>query len=595
MEFSASQYDKTIPSKSTIVPSQNQLEYEAGQTINFEIPDFMGFIDPRQSYLKFKVKATCSSPATFSKRCGIQSIINNLRLYDGTMSHSLESIQSYGEYVAKVSHFEENDSVKNKRALLELLEPSSRDYGNEGNDNDPSVVFNHSQLSHTYKTGNFDFNSGTTNRNEDSTPTTCEVAMKLHSGILGGDRMFPAALSSGLKLELDTNPAGKCLELWSGAGIVNDTGEVITNINDPGYVKGSCRFGISSALPNTANPLVSVVLNVDSVNGTAQTATTNAIPAGALVAGAKIVRNGAVGASNLVVGRNLYGWTSGDPTAVPATLPVWSNMGVIVSLAYNGGAGAAAIELTITLDGSGANGDLFQGGAGVGGANYTLANTCGIRKTDAIKICKYVLSDIELVLKTCSPPAAYVDKLRKQVLTEEGMEFDYMTPTTYRNNIPVGEAVSQINIPALNERASAIMVLPLNNGLTEDLATDNLATTLDSIKDYQFIVNGRSQPTRRVPCSKLNLTPPIREQVQLWETEKALTSSKVFVRNLKRPDDNFMFARALGRYGGYYNLKSDGNISLRTQGAGAVNKLMVSYVNGLRRLVVSKDGMRVDM
>ena len=560
MEFTASQYANTIPSKSTIVPSQNQLEYEAGQTINFEIPDFMGFIDPRQSYLKFNVKATCSSPATFSKRCGIQSIINNLRLYDGTMSHQLESIQNYGEY-----------------------------------DNDPSVVFNHSQLSHTYKTGHFDFNSGTTNRNEDSTPTTCEVAMKLHSGILGGDRMFPAALTAGLRLEIDTNPAGKVLELWSGAGVVADDGLVKTAITDPGYVKGSCRFGIATAAPVGAAALTSVVLNVDSVNGTAQTATAPPIAGDALTAGAKVVRNGAVGASNLVVGRNLYGWTIGNPAAVPPLPPVWVNMGLITSLEYNGGAGAAAIELKVNLDGTGANGITFQGGAGAGGVGYELANTCGIRKTDAIKICKYVLSDIELVLKTCSPPAPYVDKLRKQVLTEEGMTFDYMSPTTYRNNIPAGESVSQINIPALNERAAAIMVLPLNNGLTEDLSTDNLGTTLDGIKDYQFIVNGRSQPTRRVPCSKLNNTPPLREQVQLWETEKALTSSKVFVRNLQRPEDNFMFSRALGRYGGYYNLKSDGNISLRTQGAGAVNKLMVSYVNGLRRLVVGKEGMRIDM
>ena len=587
MDFKASEFDNTIASKSTIVPSQNQLQYEAGQTIKFSIPPFMGFIDPRQSYLKFKVKATCSSPATFSKRCGIQSIINNLRLYDGTMANQLENIQNYAELVAKKYHYSENDSVKNKRALLELLEPTSRYYGNESNDNDPSVCFNNSQLSRSYKTGNFNYETkeSLTDVN-DATPTECEVAMKLHSGILGGDRMFPAALVSGLELELDTNPAGRCLELWSGAGVVADDGNVDANI------KGSCRFGIATAAPNSANPLTSVVLNVDTVNGTAQTETAPAITAAALTAGAKVVRNGAVGASNLVRGQNLYGWTSANP-------PVWKNMGKIKKVEYNGGAGAAAIELTITLDGTGANGDEFQGGAGGGTAGPDIAktNTCGVRKTDAIAKCNYTLEDIELVLKTASPPASYVDKLRKQTLTDEGATYDYHSPTTYRNNVPSGESVSQINIPAMNERATAIMVLPVDNGKAEDLTTDNLATVLDNIKDYQFIVNGRSQPTRRVECGRLNNTPALREQVQLFETEKALASSKVVVRNLNRPEDNFMFSRALARYGGVYNLRADGNISLRTQSAPAPtkNKLMVSYVNGLRRLRVSKNGVQVEL
>ena len=587
MDFKASQYDNTIPSKSTIVPSQNQLQYEAGQTIKFSIPPFMGFIDPRQSYLKFKVKATCSSPATFSKRCGIQSIINNLRLYDGTMSHQLENIQQYAELVAKKYHYSENDSVKNKRALLELLEPTSRYYDNVGNDNDPSVLFNTSQLSRSYKTGNFNFDSGTSTTDvNDATPQECEVAMKLHSGILGGDRMFPAALVSGLELELDTNPAGKCLELWAGAGIVADDGNVDSS------VKGSCRFGIAAPTPTTANPLTSVVLNVDSVNGTAQTATAPAISAAALTAGAKVVRNGAVGASNLVRGQNLYGWSNANP-------PIWTNMGKITRVEYNGGAGAAAIELTVHLDGTGANGNSFTGGAGGGtaGPSQDKTNTCGVRKSDAIAKCNYTLEDIELVLKTASPPASYVEKLRKQTLTEEGATFDYHSPTTYRNNVPQGESVSQINIPAMNERATAIMVLPMNNNLTEDMSNDNLGTVLDRVKDYQFIVNGRSQPTRRVECGRLSLTPALREQVQLFETEKALASSKVMVRNLNRPEDNFMFSRALARYGGVYNLRADGNISLRTQASSnpQLNKLMVSYVNGLRRLRVGKNGVQVEL
>ena len=63
MDFVASQYNKTIPSKSTFSPSDHQLEYKDTETIRFEIPPFQSFIDPRQTYLTFKVRvdnAPCS-------------------------------------------------------------------------------------------------------------------------------------------------------------------------------------------------------------------------------------------------------------------------------------------------------------------------------------------------------------------------------------------------------------------------------------------------------------------------------------------------------------------------------------------------------
>ena len=39
MNYNASGFDKTIGSKSTIVPSDHQLEYKDGQTLRFEVPN----------------------------------------------------------------------------------------------------------------------------------------------------------------------------------------------------------------------------------------------------------------------------------------------------------------------------------------------------------------------------------------------------------------------------------------------------------------------------------------------------------------------------------------------------------------------------
>ena len=93
---------------------------------------------------------------------------------------------------------------------------------------------------------------------------------------------------------------------------------------------------------------------------------------------------------------------------------------------------------------------------------------------------------------------------------------------------------------------------------------------------------------------------PIVEQVALFETEKALGSSKLAVRNLEHQSDNLVISRSLARYGGVYPLVKDGGFQLRVDYKGAPqnpqkNKLFITYVGGLRRLIVGKGGMRVQV
>ena len=596
MDFTASEYQQTSPSRSTFAPSDHQLSYSSGSTLRFEVPQFLSFIDPRQSYLKFNVKVTASSPARFSNKCGVASIINNLRIYDLQGNCTIENLQSYAEMCEKFSHYSENASVRNKRALLELLEPTSRRVGQESVPyaSDPANTMNNSQLSRCYKTGPFDSDVDAASfapaNADDATPNTCECALKLSlSGVLGGSRMYPNGIVGGSRIEIDTNPAGKCLEFWAGDGVVNENGSVLTGL------PGSCRFGIATALPNAANPVTSITVNVDVVSGANQVATAPAITAAALTAGAKVVKNGAVGASNLVIGRRLYGYTSANP-------PVWTDMGRITRIRYNGGEVAGgAVAITIDLDGTGGDGNLFQGGAGGGAAGPDVAktNTCGVRLSDATKVQKYELTDVELVLKTAQPPASYIQQIQKSVMTEEGFTFDYMTANCYRNNVPAGEVLTQLNIPAFNERAVAIHSIPLENGLSESMENNNLASVLDGVQFYNFYVNGKSQPTRKVSLGRLNNSPSLVEQLALWEVEKSMSTSRVVTRNLQRPEDNFVISRALARYGGVYDLRADGNISLRVEYSTSTpptkQKLFVSYIMGLRRLIVNKDGCRVEL
>ena len=56
MDFQATNIENLIPSRSTLSPSDHQKEYRDGQTLRFEIQPFNAFVDPRQSYLRCRVK-----------------------------------------------------------------------------------------------------------------------------------------------------------------------------------------------------------------------------------------------------------------------------------------------------------------------------------------------------------------------------------------------------------------------------------------------------------------------------------------------------------------------------------------------------------
>ena len=118
------------------------------------------------------------------------------------------------------------------------------------------------------------------------------------------------------------------------------------------------------------------------------------------------------------------------------------------------------------------------------------------------------IDDVELVVKTAQPPKDYVDKLVKSSTTQEGAVVDFLTYSVYRNNIQATENVAQINIPALNNRAVSIMTLPTENGVVERVDKKNFDTYVDDANHYYFLVNGKSQPTRRVDLTCLLYTSP---------------------------------------------------------------------------------------
>ena len=597
MDFEAEEVTKSIPSRSSYCPSDKQKSYKSGETIRFHIPQFDSFIDPRQTTLNFKVKVSgVNALCRFSNKCALHSLIENVRIYDANTNLQLETLQNYNMMAEKLHLYSENKSIRNKRGLIEGLEYTSRNFDGELYDNLPARNTDNSQLfNHQYQTGsnaNYAVTSTPT-----SDPNTIEVALHLYSGILGAlsNKMFPVMLTNGLRIEIDLARADQALEIWTMEGIVGQDGVILPGDDwGPG---DSCSFGIKVATPTTANPLTEVLLYCEKNPGYNQVvcpATGPTVPRQAAIdAGMGIVKNQLVGAVNLVIGKPLYGWTN-------ALAPTWVFLGNITGVSCNAGENAGGdVGITVALDGTGANGDQFGGGPGndnAGAAQDPLNNTCGVRLGDLVSTNPVVtVDDVQFIVKTLQPPQAYINSMLKQVGTAEGVQYDYMTVDTYRNNVLANERVIQINIPTLNHRATSIMTLPVDNSVAVAIERNNLRTVVDDAQNYNYIVDNQLQPTRKVDLAQLNQVPYRTEQLALFEMEKALSAITIHPRQLDFQQENFMVARALSRYGGVYNLAETGNASLRVEYTNPVkNKLMVTFIGGLRRLVINKNGRYIE-
>jgi hypothetical protein len=129
--------------------------------------------------------------------------------------------------------------------------------------------------------------------------------------------MFPAALTQGLKVEIDTNIAKKALQIWSKAGFGGQEWSGVAGgpAGTAVYVAAETNFACESIVGGALGvAMTQINIYADALIPAAVSATNAAalVPANR----ARNVARGMTGASNLLIGRPIFAWTTGGALGV---------------------------------------------------------------------------------------------------------------------------------------------------------------------------------------------------------------------------------------------------------------------------------------
>ena len=118
----------------------------------------------------------------------------------------------------------------------------------------------------------------------------------------------------------------------------------------------------------------------------------------------------------------------------------------------------------------------------------------------------------------------------------------------------------------------------------------------DHISNYQFVYDGKLNPSRRVECVLVGNKTSIAQQ-QIIELDKALSSASINTHSMRKYNENFVIGRALSLHNGVYNtVGRDFNLQVNYEGAAPTkNKLWMSFISHIRRIEFKGSGISLQM
>ena len=560
--FKSSQASQMIPAKSQIIKPDVVSDVVGGQQVRLQIPSYVSYLDPTDSYLKMKIQITNPRGVVVpDPKAAAHSLIRNLIIRDGANTTTIESIEDYNSMMAMLRPFTQQSSIQHVR---ELYEGQQVDANNSGS----SLYYGAPQTL-----------AGATSWDTASTTprvvNEVEVMIKLGAGIFGGS-VVPVGLLQGLRLQFDTEDPLRALyqPYWTGGSLEGQGG---------GAALWAAGFKISGDL--TAG-------SVGTRDGTAAAAkfslktdltTDNAGANNPFAIGDKIYINHDTGGNGVYAAELLAGVVAGFYVT-----------GGKLGLAMIGQS-LKTVQMPPDANYTAANRTVmyYKSADREAAFSYKLQAEANEVAAGSVPVVSYTLKDIEFVVSSVQPPVAYQEGMMKKAMGGEGLSMDFITPELHRYNQINTSGLVQSQIPTHAQRAKAVFVQTIPQAYYRVLWASGLSGVADSARDYQFVKGTELVPSRPVPLGRYSLaigaTSQIRnEPLHTSELQKALVNIGQPVYNLQRIAEHFCIARSFNKYGQITNL-SDDTLSLRVDySAAGQQKIYNQFVFKLARLTMSK-------
>ena len=605
-QFWTSEDKIPVSQKKVSVQAENGLSYDLGQQINFVIPPTIGFMMPSETYLRMDVRVQYPSgkkgmPLTLDGDIGANVLIRDIRISSGgAQNQILEEIQNVNILTALRYDYETNDNLKKKRALTEGTIVGS----NVGRPNNDGTSTNMNNLdSNPY------FYSDTEDLDNDDYRTV-KCLLKLPTGIFQNDKIFPLAMTQGLRIEI----------------MLEDANKVFRQLETTLKYKRV-----------TSNP----VFHSLSGSNASRTSWTNGV--GYTATSIYLERQ------NGIISVESCPFRVGDEIAFvnPREVDI-DDPGDSLIPADNGGSpvSASIVKATITAvdyDATAGGGDDETGLVKLSFASTTnhwgqaitpsatkkyYVYSCGVEESTSFNpTCS--VDNVELQVQQVEMPQGYVSKMNSMLKAGGAMNYDFLSFTNYKYSQLQSDRVVNIRLPIQNSRCKSILAIPTDatpysakdaisaegtyrvNNLTRDTGggdysynnstRSGLVGIADHASNFQFIYNGKLNPNRKVPLSRMSVNlgnqQPLNQQL-LIENEKALRMANIDPLSFEKYQENFFIGRALSLASGVYDARGkDFNLQVEYQEASAPSKpkLWNCFVAHLRRIVVKGDMISLEV
>lgn len=562
------------------IPAENGLEYKENQKIQIFVDPSTKYMDGKESYLDFNFKIDLPAGSTVPTRLqldemGGNSLIKNIRIYDGSRGNLLESLDSYSTLCAVRYDYDADDNMRNYRALREgsaNWTPANR--GTMGT--------SRTGMANTLSNPYFKKTSGNQNGSSfaSSDFLTAKICIPLNTGIFAqNDHIFPIMMTNGLYIEIDTAPASEVLKQLDSVVRTRRT-----PLN-PFFHSLNGSIGAPNAWPNNASTFDTFY--VSSKNNLSGSDAVSKFP--------------------FVVGETLN-FANYELAGAKTKLSAEATISEI-NLSSNGLIEVKLVS-AVSNDGSGAVPVTSEG--------FVLFSTAV--ESSSSYDATYTISNVNLVVSQVHLDPNYEKGMIQKVKEGKAIEIDIMTATNYKSSILASDRQTSIQIFSNNAMAKSLLVVPqdstvysakeeisavgtyaiLPDGDDDDTSLNSNRSAYtgicDELQEIQYQIDGQGLvPSRPINVAKIASQNSI-DNFHLYELEKCLDNAGIVPRSFKAFRSNFVFGRGFGVNNGAVNL-SGKNLAIILKYTGSQPptkaKLFNSFIFHVRRLMIRENGISV--